>query len=83
MLRPVFISQNVSRKHCYENCPGEVYENYIAPCYAMVIIFVISSSKRIFVTFVTSTNHKQFVSRTWPGPLLLWRQVIPRGQRVT
>ena len=42
----------------------------------MVTIFVISSSKRIFVTFVTSKNHKQFVSGTWPGPLLLWQQVI-------
>ena len=30
----------------------------------MVIIFVISSWKRIFVTFVTSKNRKQFVSRT-------------------
>ena len=44
--------------HCYENCLGEVYENYIAPCYAMIIIFVISSSKRICVTSVTSKNHK-------------------------
>ena len=32
-------------------------------------IFVIFSSERIFATFVTSENHKQFASQTWPGPL--------------
>ena len=57
--------------------------------YALRIIFVTSSLKRtFFVTFVTSKNHKQFVSRTWPDRfqrrlspcLATW--VIPGGQQV-
>ena len=36
----------------------------------MLSIFVISSSKRIFGGLCDLQKSHQFVSRTWPGPLL-------------
>ena len=37
-------------------------KNILLPKYALVIIFLISSSKGFLVTFVTSEDHRQFVS---------------------
>ena len=45
-------------------------KNIVVPKYALIIIFGDFFLKKDFlVTFVTSEDHRQFVSRTLPGPL--------------